>query len=183
MSRPLGCETLRALEAQGLAVGRGYEVRIRVLDARQLEESFEVRAAPVGHAAESVALTQGAGLLLRARDCGVGQLVRQSAEVTRDRGQEAGAEANRLFHAALVALAVKSQIDRLLEIAWEQIVMSTRAGLMVEPRVEAAGHEEALNAIREGRAKRRVRWCPSYLSVHTRRPEGRASRREGIYER
>lgn len=155
MSRTPVREALRVLDAQGLVVSRGRGVRVRVPGTRELEEAFETRAALEGYAAESAAVSQGAGLLLPARMSEVERLASQCAQVTRTRGPGAGAEANRLFHLTLAALAGNSQIDGLLEVVWEQIAISTRAGLTVGMRIETVQHEheEILNAIRLGRAK------------------------------
>lgn len=175
-------EALRVLDAQRLVISRGHGVRVRVPGARQLAEAFEARAALEGYAAESAAVAQGAGLLFPARLHEVEHLASQCDEATRARGPQAGAEENRQFHLALAALAENSQIEGLLEVVWEQIAIATRAGLTVEPRIEAVHHEheEILVAIRHGRPEEAREAVTHHIS-QTRRAvqqDGRATEKQ-----
>lgn len=145
-------EALRVLDAQGLVDSRGRGVRVRVPQEQDLTEALQTRCALEGFAVQCAARAQREGLLLPAHLHEVERLAIVCDDATRSGGATAGADANRVFHLALAALAGNRQIDSLLELIWDQITIATRAGLTDPPRVDAVHHEhdEILSALRAG---------------------------------
>lgn len=145
-------EALQVLDAQGLVNSRGRGVRLRVLGERALAEAFQTRCALEGFAVQCAARAQSEGLLLPARLREVEQLAVACDKATRLSGAAAGADANRVFHLALAALAGNSQIDSLLTVIWDQISIATRAGLTEPPRIDSVHHEheDIVSALRAG---------------------------------
>lgn len=145
-------EALQVLDAQGLVDSRGRGVRVRVLRERELTEAFQTRCALEGFAAQRAASAQREGFLLPAHLHEVERLASACDEVTRSGGPGVGAEANRIFHLALAALAGNRQIESMLTLVWDQITIASRAGLTESRRIEAVHleHEAILSAVRAG---------------------------------
>jgi DNA-binding GntR family transcriptional regulator len=147
-------EALRMLESDGLVRGAGRGVTVVALSGAALREVYEVRAALEGLTAQLAARRQLAGEIPPAA---LDRLVVQADradEATRSGDLTAGVRHNRAFHRQVALLADNALALRVLDQAWDQIVVSTRVSLTRpdRPANVDAEHRRLIAAVVEGRA-------------------------------
>lgn len=141
-------EALRQLQQEGLVTAddRG-RLRVRNLDAGEIAEIFEVRAALEALAAERLAARTDRSAVVEKLTAAVGHM-----EKSRKDGLDASIEADLDFHRALVELAGNSTLIH----QWGSLEGSIRMSIMFSGVERAVGnmtpnrHQDIVDAIKSG---------------------------------
>ncbi|HWS52452.1 MAG TPA: GntR family transcriptional regulator [Microbacterium sp.] len=145
-------EALQRLEADGLVIARGRGVRTRLRTGEELGWVYEARAALEAFAAAALAGRQREGRLEPASLDELDRLAGETDAVSRTGDFGAATALNRRFHERIAELAGNPVIVESLARHWDQILVSTRAGLADPDRTRAVHDEHlaVLSAIRVG---------------------------------
>jgi DNA-binding GntR family transcriptional regulator len=145
-------EALRRLESDGLVRSTGRGVVVAALDAGDLDEAYQVRAALESLTAELAARRQREGHVAPAELAALKRTARAAEETTARRDLDLAVEHNRAFHRRIAVLAANTMALAVLDRVWDQILVSTRASLGPPARADqvAREHRELLDAIETG---------------------------------
>ncbi len=156
MSRTPVREAFRALAADGLVRPTGRGLAVIALDAAELDDAYQVRAALETLTAELAATRQRDGRIAPADLASLREVAAAAAEAT-DAGRLGEAAGhNRLFHRRISELAGNAMALRVLDQLWDQIMVSTLHSLTpaARPAHVNAQHDELLTAIVAGHPDR-----------------------------
>ncbi|MGI5289724.1 GntR family transcriptional regulator [Nonomuraea polychroma] len=153
MSRTPVREALRMLAADGLVRPAGRGVVVVALEAGDLDEAYQVRAALEALTAELAAAHQREGRIAPADLRALREVATLNATVTAEGRLADAVRLNRRFHRMIAELAGNTIALRALERIWDQIQVSTLHSLVPpsRPAHVSGQHEELLAAIIDGR--------------------------------
>ncbi|MBP6685724.1 MAG: GntR family transcriptional regulator [Leucobacter sp.] len=145
-------EALQRLEGDGLVIAQGRGVRVRIMEVNEVADLLMARAGLEGWAASLAAQRVASGEIPPARLKELESLADSTDDLTRSGDLVGGADANREFHRAIVALTENPAIMHTLDQWWDRVTVSTRHTLHTLERVDGVDHEHrtALRAITAG---------------------------------
>ncbi|WP_327581081.1 GntR family transcriptional regulator [Nonomuraea sp. NBC_00507] len=153
MSRTPVREALRMLAADGLVRPAGRGVVVVALEADDLDEAYQVRAALEALTAELAAARQREGRIAPADLRALREVATLTATATAEGRLADAVRLNRRFHRTIAELAGNTMALRALERIWDQIQVSTLHSLVPpsRPAHVSAQHERLVTAIAGGR--------------------------------
>jgi DNA-binding GntR family transcriptional regulator len=156
VSRPTIRETLRRLEAGGLAVSDGRGLRVAQLEGIALRSALLMRASLERLHAELAAERVADGQIAPAQLRALGDMADEADLLTRRHEDVRAVLANRAFHQSLDDLAASPVSAAAVDRVWDQIIVSTRRSLIAPGRRSAVDreHREIIGAVSAGEASR-----------------------------
>ncbi|WP_127933996.1 GntR family transcriptional regulator [Nonomuraea polychroma] len=153
MSRTPVREALRMLAADGLVRPAGRGVVVVALEAGDLDEAYQVRAALEALTAELAAARQREGRIAPADLRALREVATLTATATAEGRLADAVRLNRRFHRTIAELAGNTMALRALERIWDQIQVSTLHSLVPPSRPAHVSdqHERLVAAITGGR--------------------------------